>query len=211
MPAEREPCGAQLLSNIPVYRWLCFAATLVPAGYAAVLAVKAALWVLEDKYFLTSNIVFHIIAVRVRRCLLREVLHHRICQVVLLPCSFKLSAQYMFGLVFRLQMGWPCDIGGNNASLEPFRECAQREVRNVLAATLVTLIYSVFFWEYGHSDPASNPEYWVLVKVRAGAPLCTPNTEQCGRLLCLLKTNIASSCCHIWVVIHGSVSVLSVL
>ena len=66
LPAEREPCGAQLLSNIPVYRWLCFAAMLVPAGYAAVLVVKALLWVLEDKYFLTSNVVFHIIAVRVR-------------------------------------------------------------------------------------------------------------------------------------------------
>ena len=67
--AERQPCGAQLLKNIPVYRWLCFAAMLVPAWCAAVLAVKALLWVLEDKYFLTSNVVFHIIAVRVRaRC-----------------------------------------------------------------------------------------------------------------------------------------------
>ena len=68
LPAERGPWGAQLLSNIPVYRWLCFAAMLVPAGYVAVLVVKALLWVLEDKYFLTSNVVFHIIAVRVRWC-----------------------------------------------------------------------------------------------------------------------------------------------
>ena len=65
---KREPWGAQLLSNILVYRWLCFAAMLVPAGYVAVLVVKALLWVLEDKYFLTSNVVFHIIAVRVRWC-----------------------------------------------------------------------------------------------------------------------------------------------
>lgn len=71
---DREARGAQLLRNIPVYRWLCFAAMIVPAGYMAVLAVKAALWVLEDKYFLTSNVVFHIIAVRVRGVLLREFL-----------------------------------------------------------------------------------------------------------------------------------------
>ncbi len=36
------------------------------AWYAAVLTVKVMLWILEDKYFLTSNAVFHIIAVRVR-------------------------------------------------------------------------------------------------------------------------------------------------
>ncbi len=35
------------------------------AWYAAVLTVKVMLWILEDKYFLTSNAVFHIIAVRV--------------------------------------------------------------------------------------------------------------------------------------------------
>lgn len=92
LPAERGPCGAQLLSNIPVYRWLCFAAMVVPAGYVAVLVVKALLWVLEDKYFLTSNVVFHIIAVRVRRCLLHEFLHHRMCQVVFGSMPFDLLA-----------------------------------------------------------------------------------------------------------------------
>ncbi|KAK9845248.1 hypothetical protein WJX81_001044 [Elliptochloris bilobata] len=92
-----------LLKNIPLFRWLCFAAMIVPACYAAVLVVKAMLWVLEDKYFLTSNVVFHIIAVR-------------------------------------------------------------REVRNVLAATLVMIIFSVFFWRYGHHETQVNPEYWVVVK-----------------------------------------------
>ena len=52
-------------------------------------------------------------------------------------------------------------------ALSQYGVCAQREVRNVLAATLVTLLFAVFFWEYGHRDPTSNPEYWVLVKVRA--------------------------------------------
>jgi hypothetical protein len=57
---------AQLLKHIPVWRWLCFFAMIGPAWYVAVLAVKVMLWILEDKYFLTSNAVFHIIAVRVR-------------------------------------------------------------------------------------------------------------------------------------------------
>lgn len=57
--------NAQKIKNIAVWRWLLFAAMIVPAFYVAVLAVKAMLWVLEDKIFLTSNIVFHIIAVRV--------------------------------------------------------------------------------------------------------------------------------------------------
>jgi len=56
---------AQLLKHIPVWRWLCFFAMIGLAWYAAVLTVKVMLWILEDKYFLTSNAVFHIIAVRV--------------------------------------------------------------------------------------------------------------------------------------------------
>lgn len=58
----------------------------------------------------------------------------------------------------------------------------------MLAATLVTLIFSVFFWDYGHSDPESNPEYWVLLKVRAGPPLCLPTTEQRSNWLCLHRS-----------------------
>lgn len=89
-------------------------------------------------------------------------------------------------LVSCLQTDSPCDTGRDSyENLERSGVCAQREVRNVLAATLVTLIFSVFFWEYGHRDPASNPEYWVLVKVRAGPPLCIPNAQQRSRQLCL--------------------------
>ncbi|KAK9845497.1 hypothetical protein WJX81_007970 [Elliptochloris bilobata] len=53
-----------LLRSIPVYRWLCFAAMVLPAYYAASLAVKAMLWLLEREAFLSSNVVFQIIPVR---------------------------------------------------------------------------------------------------------------------------------------------------
>ena len=55
----------------------------------------------------------------------------------------------------------------------------------MLAAALVTLIFSVFFWGYGHNDSSSNPEYWVLVKVCACPPLrnsfTTPGQSPAGR------------------------------
>lgn len=65
VPQRLRGVDVQQIKNIAVWRWLLFAAMIVPAFYVAVLAVKAMLWVLEDKIFLTSNIVFHIIAVRV--------------------------------------------------------------------------------------------------------------------------------------------------
>ncbi len=43
----------------------------------------------------------------------------------------------------------------------------QREVRNCLATALVMIIFSVFFWDYGHhghQETNDNPEYWVLLK-----------------------------------------------
>ena len=81
----------------------------------------------------------------------------------------------------------------------------------MLAATLVTLIYSVYFWEYGHRDPASNPEYWVLVKVRARPPLCIPTTERCSRWLCCIETSLKALAATSSRWFRGSYSIVSVL
>lgn len=55
--------------------------------------------------------------------------------------------------------------------------CLQREVRNCLATALVMIIFSVFFWQFGHHETQANPEYWVVVKVCPALPGSTEHLK----------------------------------
>lgn len=78
------------------------------------------------------------------------------------------------GQVFS-ESSWP---GRPSLAAKPLAEqfvlqscvCLQREVRNCLATALVMIIFSVFFWQFGHHETQANPEYWVVVKVCPALP-----------------------------------------